>query len=211
VAHGLVTFALVLGKAAWEAISGHVVFEFLYFHMVGDPITISHAGGVPGELEAPEVARVGATLNWRLKVLLKRGSCVSFQVSSSRCGPPSASQSNALACGPKPAFNLRQSQRSHSAHLPAMEKLSFDLGRIGSVALGLALSIWLAGSALGEIPAARPEAANPKPATAETGIASYYGAKYHGRPTASGEIYNMHELTAAHPRLAFGTSPASGQ
>ena len=40
---------------------------------------------------------------------------------------------------------------------------------------------------------------------AEAGVASYYGAKYHGRPTASGEIFDMHQLTAAHPRLAFGT------
>ena len=41
--------------------------------------------------------------------------------------------------------------------------------------------------------------------TTETGIASYYGSKYHGKPTASGEIFNMNELTAAHPKLAFGT------
>lgn len=49
---GAFTFALVVGKAAWEAISGHVLFEFLYFRMVGDPITISHAGGIVGALLA---------------------------------------------------------------------------------------------------------------------------------------------------------------
>jgi rare lipoprotein A len=42
-------------------------------------------------------------------------------------------------------------------------------------------------------------------AKTETGIASYYGGKYHGRQTANGEIFNMHELTAAHPKLKFGT------
>jgi rare lipoprotein A len=42
-------------------------------------------------------------------------------------------------------------------------------------------------------------------ARTETGIASYYGEKYHGRPTANGEIFNMYELTAAHPKLKFGT------
>ena len=47
---GAFTFAIVVGKAAWEAISGHVLFEFLYFRMVGDPITISHAGGIVGAL-----------------------------------------------------------------------------------------------------------------------------------------------------------------
>lgn len=47
---GVITFAIVVGKAAWEAISGHVLFEFLYFNMVGNPITISHAGGIVGAL-----------------------------------------------------------------------------------------------------------------------------------------------------------------
>jgi rare lipoprotein A len=36
-------------------------------------------------------------------------------------------------------------------------------------------------------------------------IASWYGVPYHGRRTASGEIYNMHALTAAHRSLPFGT------
>lgn len=37
------------------------------------------------------------------------------------------------------------------------------------------------------------------------GVASWYGHKFHGRPTASGEIYNMHDLTAAHKTLPLGT------
>lgn len=49
---GVISFAIVVGKAAWEAISGHVLFEFLYFNMVGNPITISHAGGIIGTLLA---------------------------------------------------------------------------------------------------------------------------------------------------------------
>jgi len=39
----------------------------------------------------------------------------------------------------------------------------------------------------------------------EKGIASWYGEPYHGRRTASGEIYDMHQLTAAHKTLAFGS------
>jgi len=39
----------------------------------------------------------------------------------------------------------------------------------------------------------------------ERGIASWYGPKFHGRATASGERYNMNDLTAAHPSLPFGT------
>jgi rare lipoprotein A len=38
----------------------------------------------------------------------------------------------------------------------------------------------------------------------EKGLASWYGPKYHGRTTASGEPYDMHEMTAAHRTLPFG-------
>jgi rare lipoprotein A len=37
------------------------------------------------------------------------------------------------------------------------------------------------------------------------GLASWYGGKHHGGPTASGERFNMRDLTAAHRRLPFGT------
>ena len=39
----------------------------------------------------------------------------------------------------------------------------------------------------------------------EKGIASWYGEPYHGRRTASGEVYDMHAMTAAHKTLPFGT------
>jgi rare lipoprotein A len=39
----------------------------------------------------------------------------------------------------------------------------------------------------------------------ERGTASWYGPKFNGRPTASGERYDMRSLTAAHPTLPFGT------
>jgi rare lipoprotein A len=48
----------------------------------------------------------------------------------------------------------------------------------------------------------------PQPArtgSTETGIASWYGHPYHGRQTASGEIYDMENLTAAHRTLPFQT------
>jgi rare lipoprotein A len=35
--------------------------------------------------------------------------------------------------------------------------------------------------------------------------ASWYGHPYHGRPSSSGEIYDMEKLTAAHRTLPFGT------
>jgi rare lipoprotein A len=39
----------------------------------------------------------------------------------------------------------------------------------------------------------------------ETGVASWYGKQFHGLPTAGGEIYDMHELTAAHKTLPIPT------
>jgi len=39
----------------------------------------------------------------------------------------------------------------------------------------------------------------------QEGIASWYGREFEGRPTASGEIFDSSQLTAAHPSLPFGT------
>jgi rare lipoprotein A len=39
----------------------------------------------------------------------------------------------------------------------------------------------------------------------QVGKASYYGAEYHNKRTASGEKYNMNALTAAHRTLPFNT------
>lgn len=39
----------------------------------------------------------------------------------------------------------------------------------------------------------------------ETGIASYYGAKFHGRLMANGKKFDQNKLTAAHNKLPLGT------
>ncbi|MFC4789945.1 MULTISPECIES: septal ring lytic transglycosylase RlpA family protein [Giesbergeria] len=39
----------------------------------------------------------------------------------------------------------------------------------------------------------------------EYGLASWYGAKQHKKRTASGELFDMHDFTAAHPTLPFGS------
>lgn len=44
-----------------------------------------------------------------------------------------------------------------------------------------------------------------RPVYVQRGVASWYGRKFHGKPTASGEIYNMYDLTAAHKTLPLGT------
>jgi len=50
----------------------------------------------------------------------------------------------------------------------------------------------------------------------QTGIASWYGEAHHGLPTASGEIFDMNTLTAAHPTLPMNalvrvTCPRTGR
>jgi len=50
----------------------------------------------------------------------------------------------------------------------------------------------------------------------ERGLASWYGTKYHGRPTSSGEPYDMFAMSAAHrtmpiPSYAVVRNPANGR
>jgi rare lipoprotein A len=40
---------------------------------------------------------------------------------------------------------------------------------------------------------------------AETGTARWYGARHHGHPTASGERFDRHAMTAAHRNLPMGS------
>jgi rare lipoprotein A len=44
-----------------------------------------------------------------------------------------------------------------------------------------------------------------EPGEAFEGVASYYAHRFHGRTTASGEVYDENALTAAHRDLPFGT------
>ncbi len=50
----------------------------------------------------------------------------------------------------------------------------------------------------GQLPAAAPP-------IVESGLASWYGAKHHGKRTASGERFDQTKLTAAHPTLPWGS------
>jgi rare lipoprotein A len=44
-----------------------------------------------------------------------------------------------------------------------------------------------------------------EPIMIETGLASWYGPKFHGKLTASGEVFNQEKFTAAHRTLPWGT------
>jgi peptidoglycan lytic transglycosylase len=54
----------------------------------------------------------------------------------------------------------------------------------------------------------QPDASGAKPLSTthvQVGVASWYGKEFHGRPTASGEIYDMYQHTAAHLTAPLGT------
>jgi rare lipoprotein A len=60
----------------------------------------------------------------------------------------------------------------------------------------------------GQVPAPNTRPAKPghdHPRYEENGLASWYGKRYHGRRTASGQRFDMNALTAAHRTLPFGT------
>jgi rare lipoprotein A len=49
-----------------------------------------------------------------------------------------------------------------------------------------------------------PLAAEPEPPI-EEGVVSWYGPRFHNRPTASGELFDTNDYTMAHRTLPFGT------
>lgn len=49
---GCISFGLVVAKAGFEAITGRMFFGFLSFGLLGEPIAVSHAGGILGGLMA---------------------------------------------------------------------------------------------------------------------------------------------------------------
>jgi rare lipoprotein A len=66
--------------------------------------------------------------------------------------------------------------------------------------VGLASAVVASGCALFRAPAAPPVEDG-----VQVGVASWYGPGFHGRRTASGEVYDQDALTAAHRSLPFGT------
>jgi len=86
------------------------------------------------------------------------------------------------------------------------------------LAYGLAIVLSVVSLGAAQRPRSSEPDARPKPSTSVTrpritkatkpyqvGTASWYGRDFEGKPTASGEPYNMYDLTAAHPTLPLGS------
>jgi rare lipoprotein A len=70
-------------------------------------------------------------------------------------------------------------------------------------ALALALALACGGAPARQPPPKRTGMATP--GAVQRGLGTFYGKEQHGGPTASGERFNMHKMTAAHRTLPFGT------
>ena len=106
------------------------------------------------------------------------------RASSTRGIPPAESQPNKLPSDkpPVPASRSETPPRA-DVPLPLETKQPPDIARI-------------------PVP---PQSTPSQPTLTETGLASWYGAKHHGKLTASGEVFNQEHFTAAHPTLPWGS------
>ena len=81
-------------------------------------------------------------------------------------------------------------------------RLRLTLAAVRHVGLAIAVAVvLLAGCARPRVTPAPPAGLGYE----ETGLASWYGNPFHGRRAASGEVYDMGQMTAAHRTLPFGT------
>ena len=94
-------------------------------------------------------------------------------------------------------------------------RLLYALIRLAGLALALSLAACATASAPPRLPT-EPVVGAPAPAPSplpiepvvgatESGDATWYGREHQGRLTTSGEPFDMHKLTAAHPTLPLGT------
>lgn len=86
------------------------------------------------------------------------------------------------------------------------ENLSIDAPQSGTSSPEIP-SLSISPSSAAETPQELPLAQLPAPAPpiVETGFASWYGARHHGKRTASGERFDQTKFTAAHPTLPWGS------
>ena len=87
---------------------------------------------------------------------------------------------------------------------PVVPPLGTRLVRVPRLASFVALSVLVLGTIVPGDAVARAKA-RVKIAKRESGIASYYGPEFAFRRTASGEMFDPREMTAAHRTLPFGT------
>jgi rare lipoprotein A len=117
---------------------------------------------------------------------------------STRAAP--ALRTHAGATGGSMGTGLGFGVRRHAAALESGDASAHSGWRPIPIAVALCAGLLLAACAR---PPMAPRAI--VPGMSETGLASWYGPGFHGRRTSSGEVFDMHQLTAAHRELPLGT------
>lgn len=85
-----------------------------------------------------------------------------------------------------------------TAHVPRI------LRSLGAVWLAASLLLWL-GACAGSRELRHRALQDKLPEEEAVGLATWYGDRHHGRTTASGEPFDMYDMTAAHRTLPFGS------
>lgn len=88
---------------------------------------------------------------------------------------------------------------------PLARWLDTSRARVQRLASVVALSVFALGSLVPGDAVARAAKTRVKIAKRQSGVASYYGPEFAFRRTASGEMFDPKEMTAAHRTLPFGT------
>lgn len=102
--------------------------------------------------------------------------------------------------------NRAASLRSGSLPEPRTHKPAIDKPQAHSIPLEIPSTAKIPSSPATEQPPPLETIPAPlQPTLLETGIASWYGPRFHGKLTASGEVFNQDELTAAHRTLPWGS------
>lgn len=101
------------------------------------------------------------------------------------------------SCAPRPSGDNGVGKMSVPRR-PATRPARPARRRLLTAALGILLASGCGG-------ARSSPATDVEPGWTEEGVASWYGPDFHGKPTASGEIFDMESMTAAHPSLPLGT------
>jgi len=131
-----------------------------------------------------------SSVGWRIKTSLLAATLLS---AAPGCGPVADAPHRAISTVPQlppemPSENLTIDSSQSDTTSPEIPSVS----TIPSPA---------------ETPQESPPAALsvPAPPFVQTGVASWYGAKHHGKRTASGELFDQKKFTAAHPTLPWGS------
>jgi rare lipoprotein A (peptidoglycan hydrolase) len=126
-------------------------------------------------------------LDWRVGAIV-----LTALISSQGCGIITDTANRALSTSGIPPSKSQPSSMSSDKPAPAVRRKTPPIVKVPSPLETEQIP------RVARIPA-------PLQPTTETSLTSWYGPKFHGKLTASGEVFNQEQFTAAHPTLPWGS------